>query len=75
MKFPVVQLRWVDAQSIDGWEPLSEVLATPPTEVRTVGFLVGETDVAFFIANSIHDEEAACTMQVPKCCVLERTDL
>lgn len=40
----------------------------------TIGFLIGETDTALFIANSIHGDDAACTMQVPKCCVLGRKD-
>lgn len=71
----LVRIRWVDAQSVDGWESLEDVLSTEMAVCETAGFLIGETEAAYFVANSVNGTDAACTMMIPKVCVVEKTDL
>lgn len=70
--FPLVDICWDDAASKDDtWVPLTDLDESAPEKVRTVGFLVKETDKVYVVAGSvanedIEDETVGNTMIIPK---------
>lgn len=44
MKWPLVEIRWIDSCGPHGWTRLSEQIEEKISEIVSVGFLVAETD-------------------------------
>ena len=75
--FKIIKVVWVDAVSIDAWTDIDEVLADSPHVIHSVGFLIKETDVAFYLALN-HDQEAktiSCSMIIPKSTIVSPVEV
>lgn len=59
----VLYLEWIDAVASAGWSKPDEHDAQ---YVKTVGFLVRETDIAYSIAACVSGEECNSVISVPK---------
>ncbi len=54
--YPLVEVRWLDAQTSHGWEDQTEVDSEVPV-VTTVGFLLKETEESIVIASSVGQDK------------------
>ena len=52
MKYSLVQVEWLDAQTSHGWEAQDEVEQTVPL-VTTVGFLIVENEDLICLASTV----------------------
>lgn len=53
--FPLVEIRWWDAQTDHGWEDKIDILVNVP-EVITVGFLITENESGAVLASTVGDD-------------------
>lgn len=54
--FPLIELKWKDAQTGHGWEEAEDVDLDIPI-VTTVGFLIKENEHAIMVASSVGDDK------------------
>ena len=72
MKFPLVEIRWDDAETSGGWEQSTDLHPTH-AEAITVGFLVAETENHIVIANTVgEDGSTNGRIQIPVKMILKR---
>lgn len=72
MKFPLVEIRWDDAETSGGWEQASD-LKPVHAEAITVGFVVAETKDHVVIASTIgEDGSTNGRIQIPVKMILKR---
>jgi len=72
LKFPLVEIRWDDAETSGGWEQATD-LAPKHAEAITVGFLVAETADHVVIANTVgEDGSTNGRIQIPSKMILKR---
>lgn len=65
--FKVVEIYWTDAFSEDGWKDIAALTDKQfQASVKTIGYLVLENDLFYYVANSVSYGQAACTMAIPK---------
>lgn len=73
--FPLVEIKWRDAQTSHGWEHMEEVELEVPV-VTTVGFLVKEDEHAIMVASSVGDDKHTnARMLIPTGMVVSRKEL
>jgi len=54
--FPLVEVKWLDAQTSHGWEDKDEIDSEVPV-VTTIGFLLKETEDSVVIASTIGQDK------------------
>lgn len=54
--FPLVEIKWRDAQTSHGWDHADDVDLEVPV-VTTIGFLVKEDEHALMVASSVGDDK------------------
>lgn len=69
--YPVVLVEWQDAQSHgdSSWQDPSEILTwalEPCPVMKTVGFLVAETDMHYVLMETFGPEECSGATKIPK---------
>lgn len=84
-KYPVVKIKWIDAESKDAWQYEEDIENDEDSlHCVTIGFLVRKPTKkypVYFVANSItlpEDDkqiQASCIMKIPKAFVQELTIL
>ena len=57
-RLPLVIVTWVDASTQSGWTDLHEIKANP-VKVKTVGWLLSETDQCVTLFSSFTQDQAA----------------
>ena len=77
-----VRVDWLDSkQPVPGWQWVSELEAPTPARCTSIGFLVGESDEALVLAQSLADADdhehtqAGGAMTIPRACVLNLSEL
>lgn len=63
-----VEVRWVDSASHDGWQSIDEARASHGNKMRcrSVGILIARNQHGVTIAHSIHQDNVAGTMHIPR---------
>lgn len=73
--FPLVEVKWRDAQTSHGWDHIDDVELEVPV-VTTVGFLVKEDENAIMVASSVGDDKHTnARMLIPIGMVVSRKEL
>ncbi len=72
VSYKLVKVRWVDAETGDGWEHIDELECEAPV-VTTIGYLVKETPTAVMVASTIDKDHSMCNARIviPRGMVLE----
>jgi hypothetical protein len=63
-----VQVDWLDSSSHDGWQTMAEAKAHHRNKMhcRSVGLLVADNEHGITITHSIHQQNVAGTMHIPR---------
>lgn len=69
---PVIYIEWVDAVSDGGWEDEVKVDIHP---VRTIGYLVAETNDGICLASTVSGEMTNARMHIPKAWITKRKEV
>jgi hypothetical protein len=69
---PIVYIEWVDAVSDGGWEDEVKVDIHP---VRTIGYLVAETNDGICLASTVSGEMSNARMHIPKSWIVKRKEV
>jgi hypothetical protein len=69
---PVIYVEWVDAVSDGGWEDDIKVDIHP---VRTIGYLVAETNDGICLASTVSGEMTNARMHIPKAWIVKRKEV
>ncbi len=79
MRLDVEVIEWVDSQGDGSWRPLGEAAKSDMSRCTSVGYIVGESDDAVTLAQSIdpgvEDERRAMvdnTVTIPKVAITSR---
>lgn len=64
--FPLAYVLWEDAYSQDDWVPLNEAKTYTPCHIKSVGWLVDESEKHITIIQSVGDNEACSRIVIPK---------
>lgn len=76
-------VEWIDSQGDGSWHPLFEAKAEEVSRITTVGYVIGETDEAVTLAQSIdgkggNERRIAMvdnTITIPKVAITKRTPI
>ncbi len=68
----IVYIEWVDAVSDGGWEDEVKVDIHP---VRTIGYLVSETNDGICLASTVSGEMSNARMHIPKSWIVKRKEV
>jgi hypothetical protein len=68
----VIYVEWVDAVSDGGWEDDIKVDIHP---VRTIGYLVAETNDGICLASTVSGEMTNARMHIPKAWIVKRKEV
>ena len=71
MDYPILEIIWVDAETFGGteWNSLEDAMDNalkPPPTMRTVGYLLHETEEYYAVTDSIGPEECGCVNKIPR---------
>jgi hypothetical protein len=70
--FPLVEIKWWDAQTAHGWEEEETIEVDIPL-VTTIGFLIKDTDKGVTVASSIcADKQSNARISIPLGMIVER---
>lgn len=63
--FPLVEVEWLDAMSVDAWTDYTDTAEFRPATCRTVGYQIIYSDTFMSLAGTINDGDACCVMTIP----------
>lgn len=72
----LVKIEWIDSRQIHGWV-LEEEIETTACEIKTCGYLIGETEHTYIVAVSVGENprQANGINVIPKCSVTSYEEL
>lgn len=72
-----IYLKWFDHNTFDGTWIDTDCVPSSPLIIETVGFLITETDdvVSICLCHSGENNSVRSTIQILKCCIIERKQL
>lgn len=70
---PAVVVDWLDSSSHDGWQTMDEAQAHHRNKMhcRSVGLLIADNRHGVTVAHSVHQENVAGTMHIPRGAILK----
>ena len=78
MTHPRVEVEWEDAASEDRWQEMDEAVVglSRPWLVRSIGYLIHDTEDGVILAGSVDPEDSVCmTLKIPRGMIKEITPL
>ena len=70
-------IEWLDHMDVGGdyaWYNIAEIEAVAP-RLRSVGFVVKETDEALYLAHTADEEQSSCPFLILKSAIVERREI
>lgn len=64
-RYPMVEIRWIDAVEVGGWVEHGDVRAKPMPS-RTAGYLVAENRDGYTIAAIVNANHVGCAVTIPR---------
>jgi hypothetical protein len=71
-----VYIKWIDAHTYDGWSSIDEAIGalSEPYVCETVGWLIKETEEAYFVCHTKNEIAVCGCINIPKGMVREFCD-
>lgn len=64
--YPLVEIRWVDANTSYGWEEITDKIAAENiVHCISIGFLIKETESEYVLAQTIEGDDCNGTIAIP----------
>lgn len=75
-----MEVRWLDSTILhEGWRPVTDILERKArlgaTRCTSVGFVLADDDVGITLAGSVHGNEAAGIVHIPRGAIVRRRRL
>jgi hypothetical protein len=74
-KFPLVEVEWLDAMSVDEWTDYTDASGFGLAKCRSVGYQIVYNDICMSLAGTINDGDACCVMTIPLSLIVSAREL